>query len=187
MAGWSWCTGARAPARRWPHPQSSRRRPLPGPSTRHGANAAAPERPRALSNLGNMGDTDMKIVLVTDAWQPQVNGVVTTLVELVRELQARGHEVVVIQPGQFRTRRRPGGAAVLGLRAVSPLSPPQQRCDGAHRGRAADAAPARVRPAARVDARGGHAPLCPGRRSAGVSAAGPAGPAGEPVRGAPVL
>lgn len=50
----------------------------------------------------------MKIALVTDAWQPQVNGVVTTLVELVRQLQAVGHEVVVIQPGQFRTRPCPG-------------------------------------------------------------------------------
>ena len=29
----------------------------------------------------------MKIALVTDAWMPQVNGVVTTLVELVRELR----------------------------------------------------------------------------------------------------
>ena len=31
----------------------------------------------------------MKILLVTDAWQPQVNGVVTTLVELVRQLKRR--------------------------------------------------------------------------------------------------
>ena len=50
----------------------------------------------------------MNIVLVTDAWQPQVNGVVTTLVELVRQLQLLGHEVTVIQPGQFRTRPCPG-------------------------------------------------------------------------------
>lgn len=50
----------------------------------------------------------MKIALVTDAWLPQVNGVVTTLVELVRELGALGHEVRVIQPGQFRTRPCPG-------------------------------------------------------------------------------
>ena len=50
----------------------------------------------------------MKIALVTDAWQPQVNGVVTTLVELVRELGAAGHEVRVVQPGQFRTRPCPG-------------------------------------------------------------------------------
>lgn len=50
----------------------------------------------------------MRIALVTDAWLPQVNGVVTTLLELVRELQALGHEVHVVQPGQFRTRPCPG-------------------------------------------------------------------------------
>ncbi len=50
----------------------------------------------------------MRIALVTDAWLPQVNGVVTTLVELVRELQASGHEVMVFHPGQFRTRPCPG-------------------------------------------------------------------------------
>ncbi len=54
----------------------------------------------------------MKIALVTDAWQPQVNGVVTTLVELVRELDAAGHEVAVIEPGQFRTRPCPGYAGI---------------------------------------------------------------------------
>lgn len=50
----------------------------------------------------------MKIALVTDAWLPQVNGVVTTLVELVKHLQELGHELLVIQPGQFRTRPCPG-------------------------------------------------------------------------------
>lgn len=50
----------------------------------------------------------MKIALVTDAWHPQVNGVVTTLVELCRELAAMGHEVEVIHPGCFRTRPCPG-------------------------------------------------------------------------------
>ena len=54
----------------------------------------------------------MKILIVTDAWLPQVNGVVTTLVELARELQSMGHEVVVIQPGQFRTRPCPGYAGI---------------------------------------------------------------------------
>jgi glycosyltransferase involved in cell wall biosynthesis len=54
----------------------------------------------------------MKIALVTDAWQPQVNGVVTTLVELVRELTSAGHVVEVIQPGQFRTRPCPGYAGI---------------------------------------------------------------------------
>ncbi len=50
----------------------------------------------------------MKIALITDAWQPQVNGVVTTLVELVRELTLAGHRVDVIHPGHFQTRPCPG-------------------------------------------------------------------------------
>ena len=50
----------------------------------------------------------MKIALVTDAWTPQVNGVVTTLVELVVQLQTLGHEILVIEPGQFDTRPCPG-------------------------------------------------------------------------------
>ncbi len=54
----------------------------------------------------------MKIALVTDAWEPQVNGVVTTLVELCRELAAAGHTVEVVQPGQFRTRPCPGYAGI---------------------------------------------------------------------------
>lgn len=54
----------------------------------------------------------MKIALITDAWEPQVNGVVTTLVELVREVRQAGHEVDVIHPGQFRTRPCPGYAGI---------------------------------------------------------------------------
>jgi glycosyltransferase involved in cell wall biosynthesis len=54
----------------------------------------------------------MKITLVTDAWQPQVNGVVTTLVELVAHLEAAGHTVNVIQPNLFKTRPCPGYAGI---------------------------------------------------------------------------
>lgn len=50
----------------------------------------------------------MKIALVTDAWRPQVNGVVTTLVELERGLRDRGHEVEVIEPSGFRRFPCPG-------------------------------------------------------------------------------
>lgn len=50
----------------------------------------------------------MKLALLTDAWEPQVNGVVTTLVELVRELRGLGHTVEVIHPGLFKTRPCPG-------------------------------------------------------------------------------
>lgn len=54
----------------------------------------------------------MKIALITDAWLPQINGVVTTLVELVRELEALGHRVEVVHPGLFKTRPCPGYAGI---------------------------------------------------------------------------
>lgn len=64
----------------------------------------------------------MKIVLVTDAWHPQVNGVVTTLMELVQQLQGLGHEVHVIHPGQFRTRPCPGYSGIdLAVRPAASL------------------------------------------------------------------
>jgi glycosyltransferase involved in cell wall biosynthesis len=50
----------------------------------------------------------VKISIITDAWSPQVNGVVTTLVELVDQLNALGHEVLVIHPHLFNTRPCPG-------------------------------------------------------------------------------
>lgn len=62
----------------------------------------------------------MKLALVTDAWKPQVNGVVTTLLELVRELEGRDWQVEVIQPGLFRTRPCPGYPGID--LAVSPAS-----------------------------------------------------------------
>jgi glycosyltransferase involved in cell wall biosynthesis len=45
----------------------------------------------------------MRIALVTDAWLPQVNGVVRTLTAITGELARRGHTVAVISPEQFRT------------------------------------------------------------------------------------
>ena len=44
-----------------------------------------------------------RIAVVTDAWHPQVNGVVRTLATTAAELQALGHEVLVVGPDQFRT------------------------------------------------------------------------------------
>jgi glycosyltransferase involved in cell wall biosynthesis len=43
----------------------------------------------------------MKILLVTDAWPPQVNGVVRTLRETIRGLETLGHRVEVISPDGF--------------------------------------------------------------------------------------
>ena len=45
----------------------------------------------------------MKIALVTDAWNPQVNGVVRTLKSTARELRAMGHRVEFLTPLEFRT------------------------------------------------------------------------------------
>jgi glycosyltransferase involved in cell wall biosynthesis len=50
----------------------------------------------------------VRIVVVTDAWTPQVNGVVTILVDLRARLRNAGHDVVVIEPSAFRTIRCPG-------------------------------------------------------------------------------
>jgi len=45
----------------------------------------------------------MKVMIVTDAWSPQVNGVVRTLTTTRREMQAMGHEVDILSPVEFRT------------------------------------------------------------------------------------
>lgn len=49
-----------------------------------------------------------RLALVTDAWSPQVNGVVRTLEATARELPALGVELEVVHPGQFRTVPMPG-------------------------------------------------------------------------------
>jgi len=45
----------------------------------------------------------MRILLATDAWEPQVNGVVRTLTRVVAELREMGDTVEVISPDQFQT------------------------------------------------------------------------------------
>lgn len=45
----------------------------------------------------------MKIMIVTDAWEPQVNGVVRTLKNTTRELTELGHRVELLTPLEFKT------------------------------------------------------------------------------------
>jgi len=45
----------------------------------------------------------MKIMIVTDAWEPQVNGVVRTLKNTRDELEAMGHRVDFLTPLEFNT------------------------------------------------------------------------------------
>jgi|TARA_A100001518_G_C1222568_1_gene67781 glycosyltransferase involved in cell wall biosynthesis len=44
----------------------------------------------------------MRILIVSDAWTPQVNGVVTSLAALVAELRGLGHQVKLLSPADFR-------------------------------------------------------------------------------------
>ncbi len=54
----------------------------------------------------------MKIAIVTDAWTPQVNGVVTTLLDLRQRLSVAGHRITVVEPSAFRRLRCPGYAEI---------------------------------------------------------------------------
>jgi 1,2-diacylglycerol 3-alpha-glucosyltransferase/glucuronosyltransferase len=45
----------------------------------------------------------MRIAIISDAWLPQVNGVVRTLDTVRGKLAAAGHDVMVIGPDRFRT------------------------------------------------------------------------------------
>jgi hypothetical protein len=45
----------------------------------------------------------MKIMIVTDAWLPQTNGVVRTLSQTAAWLHRFGHEVKMITPGDFQS------------------------------------------------------------------------------------
>jgi hypothetical protein len=48
------------------------------------------------------------LLIVTDAWHPQVNGVVRTIEKTIEELQALGVRVDLITPAEFRTVPMPG-------------------------------------------------------------------------------
>ncbi len=45
----------------------------------------------------------MRILIVTDAWEPQVNGVVRTIKSTRRELEKMGHTVDILTPLEFKT------------------------------------------------------------------------------------
>lgn len=50
----------------------------------------------------------MKIAIVTDAWSPQINGVVITLKKTIAQLTRMGHRVAVFNPSDFWTFPMPG-------------------------------------------------------------------------------
>lgn len=54
----------------------------------------------------------MRILIVSDAWEPQVNGVVRTLQATIAELRAAGHQVGMISPDLFRSFPCPSYAEI---------------------------------------------------------------------------
>ena len=50
------------------------------------------------------GGALMRIAIITDAWTPQVNGVVTTLANVTSELAQMGHELFIVSP-ELATRK----------------------------------------------------------------------------------
>jgi glycosyltransferase involved in cell wall biosynthesis len=77
----------------------------------------------------------MRITLVTDAWTPQINGVVRTLTETKRELEAMGHVVTMITPRLFTTLPCPTypeiRLSLAGKKRVGALIA-QSHCDALH-------------------------------------------------------
>ena len=103
-----------APTRLWVEGRTGSTRIAPSASTLD----ASPSAPR-------------RIAIVTDAWLPQMNGVVRTLTTTCDILRAQGHEVMVISPDQFtnwpcptypeiRLALAPPGAVADRLRQFAP-------------------------------------------------------------------
>ncbi len=70
----------------------------------------------------------MKIAIVTDAWYPQVNGVVRTLSATIAELDRRGIEVELITPERFFTVPMPGYSQIR--LAMAPWFSTRRMLDG---------------------------------------------------------
>ena len=64
----------------------------------------------------------MRILVATDAWEPQINGVVRTIARTIIECRAMGHEVDLVEPGQFKTIPLPTYAEIkLAMGCYGPI------------------------------------------------------------------
>ncbi len=63
----------------------------------------------------------MKLLIVTEAWEPQVNGVVNTYRNLRRELVAMGHDVHILSPADFTIQFPCPGYPEVGLAVPLPF------------------------------------------------------------------
>lgn len=76
---------------------------LPGPRKRRIARLLGRLRRRPLPKEVGRFSEPLRIVIVSDAAPPQVNGVVRTLQQLIGNLREAGHDVTFITPDLFRT------------------------------------------------------------------------------------
>ena len=68
---------------------------------------------------GHQRERVLNILIATDAWHPQVNGVVRTLGQMAQEAPAHGASITFLTPGEFRTVAMPGYREIR-LALVSP-------------------------------------------------------------------
>jgi len=61
-----------------------------------------------------------KILLITDAWKPQTNGVVTTLTNLVQQAKLNGDKIHVFHPGRCKIRFPLPGYSEITIGIVMP-------------------------------------------------------------------
>src|SRR3954467_13402739 len=105
MGGSSWWTGRRKTG--FPSGAGSKGRPWRRPERRPAMDVDLADAPDGAPTV--LPDADMlRLLIVSDAWTPQVNGVVRTLSTAAARLRALGDEVEVIGPARFRTLPMPG-------------------------------------------------------------------------------
>jgi len=74
-----------------------------GPLRRIGSGVSRLTRARQKFTMPTGAETGLKIVVVTDAWKPQLNGVVRSLETLGDILETFGNEVMYITPDKFKS------------------------------------------------------------------------------------
>jgi len=74
-----------------------------GPLRRLGSGVGRLTRAKARFDMPNPQDGKLKVVIATDAWKPQLNGVVRTLDTLGKILTGLGNEVLYITPNDFKS------------------------------------------------------------------------------------
>src|SRR5262249_7517574 len=79
------------------------RRPAAHRALGRGSRAARCRAATASARAPGGGVAGLRIAIVSDAWRPQINGVVRTIETVSRLLRNGGHHVEVFRPDRFRT------------------------------------------------------------------------------------